>query len=674
MIKIENLSKDYDFTVLSDINLTLPDAGFIGIVGESGSGKSTLIKCMGLLEKPTSGSVSYGGKDLTALRSLARDRMRGRVFAYISQTVSLIEDETVDKGLSYFCKDAEKRKNVLARLGIKDRAGEIARNLSGGERQRVALAAALLRGAPVLLCDEITSGLDGKNARTVYELLKDISKERLVVCVGHDAALLREYCDREIELAQGKIVSDKQMRQPDKASPALAQKTALGADKFFRIFSRNIKSKLARVIFCGIFTFIALFGFCLGVTQPISGQDKLIRKQLDEIGAQYVQIKEYREGASLAVDTGLESFWTIFADFEEDCKYIELKEGEFPEKGEVLVPEFMQTFFGTQIGDTVSVGLGVYIPCRVSGIIAGNTQAYASHPDKFYDEEDEYFFAEAYSVLRSYYVSVEMLEEYDTASRQANDAYSDNYMFTYRGERILAGEAVEKRGAVLASVAYVAEKSGYTPEQVRDNAETMLAAIQKNLTFNKRDIVITGICEGEEIGFYTTGYAVEYSRSSGYVMPVSQVEDGNFYEIMSTIGIPHSIVDSAIVWDGKISKIGFIIFGISAAIALVLFINLDLYEGDEQKNLFAAMRRAGFSRGSLVVYPFTVNLLILAAVTVLYLIVGVPVIAALQVIGVICYFVLSGWAVVLAPVALCTLALLSWLFTARKFDREICSC
>ena len=160
MIKIENLSKDYDFTVLSDINLTLPDAGFIGIVGESGSGKSTLIKCMGLLEKPTSGSVSYGGKDLTALRSLARDKMRGRVFAYISQTVSLIEDETVDKGLSYFCKDAEKRKNVLARLGIKDRAGEIARNLSGGERQRVALASALLRGAPVLLCDEITSGLD----------------------------------------------------------------------------------------------------------------------------------------------------------------------------------------------------------------------------------------------------------------------------------------------------------------------------------------------------------------------------------------------------------------------------------------------------------------------------------------------------------------------------------
>ena len=90
--------------------------------------------------------------------------------------------------------------------------------------------------------------------------------------------------------------------------------------------------------------------------------------------------------------------------------------------------------------------------------------------------------------------------------------------------------------------------------------------------------------------------------------------------------------------------------------------------------LFAAMRRAGFSRGSLVVYPFTVNLLILAAVTVLYLIVGVPVIAALQVIGATCYFVLSGWAVVLAPVALCALALFSWLFTARKFDREICSC
>ena len=672
MIKIENLSKDYDFTVLSDINLTLPDAGFIGIVGESGSGKSTLIKCMGLLEKPTSGSVSFGGQNLTKLRSLARDKMRGRVFAYISQTVSLIEDETVDKGLSYFCKDAEKRKNVLARLGIKDRADEIARNLSGGERQRVALAAALLRGAPVLLCDEITSGLDGKNARTVYELLKDISKERLVVCVGHDAELLREYCDREIELAQGKIVSDKQMWQPDKASPALAQKTALGADKFFRIFSRNIKSKLARVIFCGIFTFIALFGFCLGVTQPISGQDKLIRKQLDEIGAQYVRIKEYREGASLTADMRNVNGWIIFADFEKDREYIKLKEGEFPEKGEVLITEYMQTFYGTQVGETIYV-TGLTEPYRVSGIIAGNAQAYADHAEYFKDDQG-YGLERSYATLDSYYLPVAMLEEYDISRIRIKDVYSDNYMRTYRDERILAGEASYESGAVLASVGYVAEKSGYTPEQVRDNAETMLAAIQKNLTFNKRDIVITGICEGEEIGFYTTGYAVEYDNYTGYVMPVSRVEDGNFYERVSIDGISHSIIDSVILLGEKISEIGLIIFGISAAIALVLFINLDLYEGDEQKNLFAAMRRAGFSRGSLVVYPFTVNLLILAAVTVLYLIVGVPVIAALQVIGVICYFVLSGWAVVLAPVALCVLTLLSWLFTAKKFDREICSC
>ena len=368
----------------------------------------------------------------------------------------------------------------------------------------------------------------------------------------------------------------------------------------------------------------------------------------------------------------MESFWTIFADFEEDGKYIELKEGEFPEKGEVLITEYMQTFYGTQVGETIYV-TGLIEPYRVSGIIAGNAQAYADHAEYFKDDQG-YGLERSYATLDSYYLPVAMLEEYDTSRIRIKDVYSDNYMRTYRDERILVGEASDESGAVLASVAYVAEKSGYTPEQVRDNAETMLAAIQKNLTFNKRDIVITGICEGEEIGFYTTGYAVEYDNYTGYVMPVSRVEDGNFYERVSIDGISHSIIDSTILLGEKISEIGLIIFGISAAIALVLFINLDLYEGDEQKNLFAAMRRAGFSRGSLVVYPFTVNLLILAAASVFYLIVGVPVIAALQVIGATCYFVLSGWAVVLAPVALCVLALLSWLFTAKKFDREICSC
>lgn len=673
MIKIENLSKDYDFTVLCDINLTLPDAGFVGIVGESGSGKSTLIKCLGLLERPTSGSVSYGGKNLTELRSLARDKMRGRVFAYISQTVSLLEDETVDKGLSYFCADKEKRKSVLIRLGIEGRTDEKARNLSGGERQRVAIAAALLRGAPVLLCDEITSGLDEKNARVVYELLKGISKERLVVCVGHDVAMLREYCDREIELAQGKIVADKQVRQSEKATPELAQKTSLGAGKFFRIFSRNIRSKLARVIFCGIFTFIALFGFCLGITQPISGQDKLIRKQLDEIGVQYVQVKEYREGASFTTDMGAINGWVIFADFEKDREYIKLKEGTFPEDGEVLITEFMQTFYGAQVGDTIHIGLGIYLPYRISGIIAGNTQAYASYPDKFIDEDFGYSYL-AYSTLDSYFLPVSALEEFDAEKRRTADRFSDNIMYTYRGERVIAGKASDEPGAVLASVGYVAEKSGYTPEQVRENADAMLAAIQKNLTFNEKDIVITGICESEEVGFYTTGYAVEYSYYSGYVMPVSQVEDGNFYETVSINKVSQTIIDSAIVWGEKMSKIGFMIFGISAAIAIVLFVNLDLYEGDEQKNLLAAMRTAGFSRGSLSVYPLIVNLLILAAAVVVYLIVGVPIIAALQVVEAMCYFVLSGWAVVLAPVALCVLACFTWLLTAKKFDREICSC
>ncbi len=666
MLEIKSLCKDYDFAVLRDVNITLPDTGFVGIIGESGSGKSTLLKCIGLLESITCGEIIYDDISLTALSSLKRDKIRGRIFSYIPQEPSLIEDESVDKGLSYFCEDSARRREVLEMLKIQDKAQELARNLSGGERGRVAIAIALLRGAPVFLCDEITSGLDEDNARLVYRLLKDISAQRLVICVGHDAKLLRAFCDRTIELCEGKVVSDEiACDLPQKQKVELAKKTSLGVGKFFGIFFRNFKFKAARVIFCCLSVFIAMFGFCLGTTQAISGNDELVRKQLAETGTQYAAVKEYQESASIALDAASGNAWVIFVDFEKDGETIGLKEGKLPDEGEVLISEFAQKTGNIKVGDTIKVGIGIYLPCRVSGIMAGNALNYEQYPSEFIDENQQVTI-NVYPTLLSYFLPLSMLDEYDKKVGGVSDHEGKINIETYRGETVLTGKLSPEK--VLASVGFIAAKYGYDEQYVRENANKIYNAMNKVVAFNNKELVISGICDSESDSLYSAEYAVCYDDTTGYVLPVSQVDDGNFLENDWTV------IGSVISRGEKMTRIGLILFAVFTAVAIVLLFNLDFYEIDEKKMLFAAMRRTGFSFASIRAYPLAANLLVIAVASVLYLAIGVPIIATLQTQGITWRYVLNVWAVVLALVMIIALALATWLLTLRKFNKEIKSC
>lgn len=149
---------------------------------------------------------------------------------------------------------------------------------------------------------------------------------------------------------------------------------------------------------------------------------------------------------------------------------------------------------------------------------------------------------------------------------------------------------------------------------------------------------------------------------------MSQVDDGNFLENDWTV------IGSVISRGEKMTRIGLILFAVFTAVAIVLLFNLDFYEIDEKKMLFAAMRRTGFSFASIRAYPLAANLLVIAVASVLYLAIGVPIIATLQTQGITWRYVLNGWAVVLAFVMIIALALATWLLTLRKFNKEIKSC
>ena len=684
MLKLSYLCKSYDFEVLQDICLELPDRGFVAIAGESGSGKSTLLKCIGLLEDVTSGEIFFNGENLTALSKGKKDEKRGRIFAYIPQSTSLMEDDTVDKGLSYFSDDCNKRIAVLEKLGIADKKDEIARNLSGGERQRVAIAQALLREAPVLLCDEITANLDPENAEQVHAILKELSKERLVICVGHNPQTLKKYAYRMITIKEGEIEKDETFSQSDcdsRSSQRLpyAKETSLGAKKFFRIFSRGIKSKVARIVFGALFLFLSMSGLCIGITQPISGSDELIRKQADLLGVEFVQTQDKQDGSFLATRTTIRNAAIIFVDFEKEQEHFELIEGHFPTNpNEAIISEYKAKFESLEIGDNVlttvngissAEQLGSRVIC---GIFKSDTSAYKF---KYITPEDYEW--KVYFTLTAPYCTTSfltLLEEEAVAST------NNSNVCQYKNEEIIAGRLIDDTAVeseVIVSTKYLSDKYGYDLQDIKANPQQYFPQIDKTVVLNGYSFQIVGLYDNDYSSCFLKKGAILYIDAiSGYVMPIDEIKKDNFkYSLV----YDNTFISEAMKNDTNLTQIGLPVFAVFAVLAVVVITNLNIYEIDEKKALFRNMRLSGFSKRSLMAYSLVVDMMLVAIALVLFLIVGLPLISHFQIVerefDSIFIYALNGWAVLIAIVATAAIAVVSYLITLKKFNREtdVCS-
>lgn len=678
MLKLSYLCKSYDFEVLQDICLELPDRGFVAIAGESGSGKSTLLKCIGLLEDVTSGEIFFNGENLTALSKGKKDEKRGRIFAYIPQSTSLMEDDTVDKGLSYFSDDCNKRIAVLEKLGIADKKDEIARNLSGGERQRVAIAQALLREAPVLLCDEITANLDPENAEQVHAILKELSKERLVLCVGHNPQTLKKYAYRMITIKEGEIEKDETFLQSDcdsRSSQRLpyAKETSLGAKKFFRIFSRGIKSKVARIVFGALFLFLSMSGLCIGITQPISGSDGLIRKQADLLGVNYISIDEYQEDSSFYyARNSSESF--IFIDFEKEKDNFKLIDGHLPSnENEILVTQFMAEFYKSKIGDVLSFNLleSEARDFTISGIIETDMSAYNFEwvvPEKY----------DYYTLLIAYYVPSGAFDYFEQVFGKSICTKNGYYVTRYYELPIIAGRDINETAVdseVLISSRYIATMFDCKIELVTSDPQKYFNKINKTVKLNDKNFTIVGMTDSPyNAGYIKKGDLLYLDFLSGYAMPVDEVKTNNFKSLVFS-----DFIALAMQNDTNVTKIGLPVFAVFAVLAAVVLINLNIYEIDEKKTLLRNMRLSGFSKRSLMAYNLVVDMMLVAIALVLFLIVGLPLISHFQIVerefDSIYIYALNGWAALIAIIATAAIAVVSYLITLKKFNREtdVCS-
>ena len=214
LLEMQDINKYYPMGeelshVLKDVCLSIDEGEYLSVLGPSGSGKSTLMYCISTLKKPTEGSVVYNGTDITEIPDRAREKLRRTEFGFVFQKHYLVPYmsalDNVIVAAPAGSNAEEKAKEALRTLGLKER--EFCKRpakLSGGQCQRVAIARAMINDPKVVFADEPTASLDHENAFNVMRILKDYSKDRLVLVVTHDRSILTDV-DMMVELWDGTV-------------------------------------------------------------------------------------------------------------------------------------------------------------------------------------------------------------------------------------------------------------------------------------------------------------------------------------------------------------------------------------------------------------------------------------------------------------------------------------
>ncbi|NLK12041.1 MAG: ATP-binding cassette domain-containing protein [Candidatus Phytoplasma sp.] len=246
MFKLRNICKVYqnedsELIALNNVNLEFPDKGLVFIVGKSGSGKSTLLNILGSLETPTSGEITFKNNKIDT------PEFRKEVISFVFQDFNLLYDLSLEENLTISEKKTTLEINKILRIvGLEDKKGTKVRYLSGGEKQRLSIARALSKKFDVMLLDEPTGNLDSKNSETIFDLMKMISKDKLVITVTHDYESALKYGDYLIEIQDG-FVSD--LKVISNQISIQFRKDELETNKLLELYETVSKEKEVEVTF-----------------------------------------------------------------------------------------------------------------------------------------------------------------------------------------------------------------------------------------------------------------------------------------------------------------------------------------------------------------------------------------------------------------------------------------
>jgi len=296
MLNLKNITKIYKTSsfgqkALDDVSISFRNNEFVFILGESGSGKTTLLNIIGGLDNSYEGDLIINGKSTKNFKNEDFDSYRNNLLGLVFQNYNLINHlsvlENVELPLKLANVDYKKRKELallsLKKVNLENHIYKKPNELSGGERQRVAIARAIVNNPKIITLDEPTGALDSKTSIEIMELIKEISKDKLVIMVTHNKELSKKYASRIIELKDGKIIKDtNNYNSNEKEEILLNKKTKMKFMDALKLSLSNIKTKKGRTILTSLASSIGIIGIAL-VLSLSNGFNKQIKKYEQKI-------------------------------------------------------------------------------------------------------------------------------------------------------------------------------------------------------------------------------------------------------------------------------------------------------------------------------------------------------------------------------------------------------
>ena len=301
MLELKNISKVYvtdtfEQKALDNVSIQFRKSEFVSILGPSGSGKTTLLNIIGGLDKYTSGNLIIDGVSTKEYKDRDWDTYRNHRIGFVFQNYNLIAHQSilsnVELALTLSGVDKKTRRmkaiEVLQRVGLKDHIHKKPNQLSGGQMQRVAIARALVNNPDILLADEPTGALDSKTSKQIMDILKEISKDRLIIMVTHNSELAESYSTRIINLLDGKITNDSNSYDfnSEKESNEVHNKTFMSFLTALSLSMNNLMTKKCRTILTAFAGSIGIIGIAL-IMSLSNGVQEYINNVEEETLASY---------------------------------------------------------------------------------------------------------------------------------------------------------------------------------------------------------------------------------------------------------------------------------------------------------------------------------------------------------------------------------------------------
>ena len=323
MLQLKNITKNYlsgdnEVKALKGIDIEFRENEFVSILGQSGCGKTTLLNIIGGLDRYTSGDLIINGKSTKEFKDKDWDTYRNHSVGFVFQSYNLIPHQTVLANVELALTisgvgKAERRKRAieaLQKVGLGDQINKKPNQMSGGQMQRVAIARALVNDPDILLADEPTGALDSKTSVQVMEILKEISKDRLIIMVTHNPELAEKYSSRIVKLLDGKIIDDsnpyKSNEEDVKKAKNKKDKSGKASMKFttaVRLSLNNLMTKKGRTFLTSFAGSIGIIGIALILSLSHGMQSYINKVEEDTLSSYPLTIQE----ASIDVTSMLEA-------------------------------------------------------------------------------------------------------------------------------------------------------------------------------------------------------------------------------------------------------------------------------------------------------------------------------------------------------------------------------